>query len=498
MTSTGVVTQQCTCPNYIDGNWDCSGTKSLSARRNPANLNDVVGYAPLSSRDECRRAVKAAYRAANTWRDTPAPARGKLLLSAARALQDEKDALARLITREEGKTLRESGSEIELAIEVLEYFSGEGRRLSGETLPSEKRETFAYTIRQPLGVVGLITPWNFPLAVPVWKIAPSLICGNTVVWKPSRLTPFISHKLTELLAGTGLPPGVLNVVNGSGKEVGHELVEHRSVRGISFTSSFEVGRAINAKAALHGKKVQCETGGKNAIIVLDDADLELAAESTVIGAFGYSGQRCTATSRAIVIDQVADDFLSILLERTRKLRVGDGSHPCTDIGPVADEEQCSRILEYVEMGKREAELVYGGSRLSGDLHDQGYFIAPTIFDRVPPRARVAQEEIFGPVLSVIRVPDPVTALETANDSRYGMAGAVFTQDIRKVLRFVEALECGVVHVNSPTVGGEVQFPFGGVKDTAIGDRELGTTAINFYSELKAVYVNNQYEIARRR
>ena len=493
MSTAAQVKEGITCPNYIDGQWVDSRTGQGLERRNPADLRDLIGHTPLSSREEVDEAVAAAARALPAWRDAPAPARGKIVLRAARLLEEQKDEVARLLTREEGKTLPESAGEVMRSVNILEYTAGEGRRLTGETMPSELPRNFAYTIRQPLGVVGLITPWNFPVAVPVWKIAPALVCGNTVIWKPSELTPFTSRRVVELFVAAGIPPGVLNMVNGAGPEVGDELVKHPMVRAISFTGSSEVGSAIYAQAAVQMKKVQCEMGGKNPVIVLEDADLELAAESTVAGAFGSTGQRCTATSRVVVVDSVADRFVNLLLERTRKLKVGNGAEPGVYVGPSVDDAQFNKVQEYLDIGSREAaSLVCGGKSLRGTpggAYDHGYFTAPTIFDRVPPGARIAQEEIFGPVLSVIRARDFYEAVSMANDIPFGLTASIFTTDASRAFQAAELLECGMVHVNSPTVGGEAHVPFGGIKATGVGERETGSTAIDFYSELKVVYVD---------
>jgi aldehyde dehydrogenase (NAD+) len=404
-------------------------------------------------------------------------------------MNEEKKDLARLLTREEGKTVAESLGEIVRTINILEFNAGDARRLTGETLPSELPNNMVYTIRQPLGVVGLITPWNFPIAVPVWKMAPALVCGNTVVWKPSELTPFISRAVVDIFARAGIPAGVLNMVNGAGEEVGDELVEHPDVRAISFTGSCEVGSLIYAKGAARMKKIQCEMGGKNPVVVLEDADLELAATSTVQGAFGSTGQRCTATSRVIVVEAVADKFVQLLAESARKLKVGNGAEPGTNVGPSVDENQFNKVQEYLAVGKKEGKLVCGGERLRGGAYDRGWFTAPTVFDHVPPDARIAQEEIFGPVLSVVRVRDFDAAIAAANGVRYGLAASVFSTDANRVFQFADRVECGVVHINSPTVGGEAHVPFGGIKATGVGDRETGSTATDFYTELKVVYVD---------
>jgi aldehyde dehydrogenase (NAD+) len=477
------------CPNYVDGQWVQSRSGKTLERRNPANRADLLGATPLSSREEMRKAIAAAKRAFPGWRDTPAPVRGKHVMQAARIMEKQKEELARLMSREEGKTVGEATGEILRTINILEFIAGEARRLTGDTLPSELPLNFAYTIRQPLGVVGLITPWNFPVAVPVWKIAPALVCGNTVVWKPSELTPFTSRHVVEIFAQAGVPAGVLNMVNGAGEEVGDELVEHPDVCALSFTGSTEVGTLIYAKGAKQTKKVQCEMGGKNPVVVLADADLELAATSTVMGAFGSTGQRCTATSRVIVEESIADKFVQMLAERAHKLKVGSGDEPDTSVGPSVDENQFKKVQEYLAIGKKEGKLVCGGERLKGGHYDEGYFTAPTLFDYVRPDARIAQEEIFGPVLSVIRVKDFDEAVAAANNIRYGLAASIFTTDANRIFQFADRIECGIVHINSPTIGGEAHIPFGGIKATGVGEREAGSTAIDFYTELKVVYVD---------
>lgn len=477
------------CPNYVDGEWVESRSGKTLERRNPANHDDLLGLVPLSSRKEIHQAVDAARRACPAWRDTPPPVRGKHVMRAAQIMAEEKEELARLLTREEGKTVSEALGEILRTVNILEYTAGEARRLTGETLPSELPKNLVYTLRQPLGVVGLVTPWNFPVAVPVWKIAPALVCGNTLVWKPSELTPFTSRAIVDIFARAGVPGGVLNMVNGAGEEAGDELVVHPEVRAISFTGSCEVGSLIYAKAARQMKKVQCEMGGKNPVVVLEDADLELAATSTVTGAFGSTGQRCTATSRVVVTEAIADKFVAMLLERTKQLKVGNGAEPGTQVGPSVDETQFNKVQEYLAIGKKEGQLLCGGERLRGAAYDKGYFTAPTLFDRVRPDARIAQEEIFGPVLSVIRVKDFEEAIAVANSIRYGLAASIFSTDANRIFEFADRVECGIAHINSPTVGGEAHVPFGGIKATGVGERETGSTAIDFYTELKVVYVD---------
>jgi alpha-ketoglutaric semialdehyde dehydrogenase len=488
MTATIQVCSDQAFQNFIGGRWVTGANRGV-IRRNPADLDDVIGHVPLTSKAEVSQAVEAALRANEKWQQVPAPARGKLLLRVARLLEERAELVATQLTREEGKTLEESRGEVEMAVKVLEYIAGDGRRLAGETLPSEQCGRFVYTIRQPVGVVGLITPWNFPLAVPIWKIAPALVGGNTVVWKPSRLTPSTSQNVALLFADAGLPDGVLNLVHGAGSEAGSALVEHPAVRAISFTSSFEVGAQIYSQAARLFKKVQCEAGGKNAAIVLPHADLQLAADCVIAGAFRYTGQRCTATSRVIVTDSIAKEFSRMLVERAHSIVVGNGMDAKTFMGPIADELQIKRVAEFLQIGREEGELVCGGSRMTGPAHDRGLFVSPTIFDHVKAEARLAQEEIFGPVLSIIRVAGLSEAISAANANRYGMAASVFSRNTADVFEAAEKLECGVVHINGATIGAEVHVPFGGIKDTGVGEREIGSTAKEFYTELKVVYVN---------
>jgi aldehyde dehydrogenase (NAD+) len=476
--------------NFIDGEWLESAAPQTVPNVNPANTEDVLGLVRPATRAEARRAVEAALAAFRAWRATPAPARGRIINRAARLMEEEKESLARLLTREEGKTLAEARGELQRAINVVEFCAGEARRLNGETIPSELPANFAYTIREPLGVVACITPWNFPVAIPVWKIAPALVAGNTVVFKPSTLTPATAARLVEIFAAAGLPRGVLNLVLGSGAEAGDEIINHRAVRAISFTGSNSVGLRLYEQAARRGAKVQCEMGGKNPVVVMEDADLDLAVEATAQGAFGSTGQRCTATSRAVVVHQIADQFVSRLAARATSLRLGDGADPQTDVGPVVDRNQFETVLRYIDAGREDgAQLVCGGARAEGDRLSRGFFIQPTIFDHVTPDMRIAREEIFGPVLSILRVSDFAEALAVANDCEYGLSSSIFTNDAARIFRFVAEIETGMTHINSPTTGGEAHVPFGGIKATGIGDREQGSTALDFYTELKVVYVD---------
>jgi acyl-CoA reductase-like NAD-dependent aldehyde dehydrogenase len=477
------------CRNYINGEWVASKTTKIVERRNPANTDDVVARIPLSTRQEMKEAIVAAKAAFPAWRDTPAPNRGKILFQAARLMQEQKEELARLLTREEGKALKDSLGEVQRAVNITEFMAGEARRLNGETMTSELPKNFSYTIRQPLGVVGAITPWNFPVAIPVWKIAPALVCGNTVVFKPATLTPLTSMRIVEIFEQAGLPAGVLNLVMGSGRETGDELVTNPHVHGLSFTGSNEVGCKLYSSGAEQLKKIQCEMGGKNPVVVLADADLQLAMESALAGAFASTGQRCTATSRVVIEESVADEFVEMLVERARKYVVGDGLEAGVEMGPSVDETQMKTVLRYIEIGKQEAKLLCGGERLSGARYDKGWFVAPTVFDEVKIESRIAQEEIFGPVLSVIRVKDFDEALAAANSVRYGLSSAIYSTDSNKIFEFVDKIETGMTHVNSPTVGGEAHVPFGGAKESSVGPREVGHAAIDFYTDLKIVYID---------
>src|SRR2546425_7303578 len=476
--------------NFVNGNWVESTSSRLVERRNPANFDDVVGLVNLSNREETRATVQAAAAALPAWRNTPAPVRGRIIGRAAQIMTQRKDELGRMLTREEGKTLSDSSGEILRSINVLDYMAGEGKRIGGEMLPSELPKNFAYTMKQPLGVVACITPWNFPVAIPVWKIAPALVAGNTVVFKPATITPATAVRIVEIFAEAGIPPGVLNLVLGSGSEAGDEIINHPAVKAVSFTGSNEVGIRLYEEVSRRGAKVQCEMGGKNPVIILEDADLDLAVESTAQGAFGSSGQRCTATSRAVVVNDIADEFVERIAKRAGSMRIGDGMDPSTEMGPSVDESQFKTVLKYIDIGREDgATLVCGGSRATGNGLDKGFFVKPTIFDRVTPDMRIAREEIFGPVLSVLRVKDFDEAMQVANDTEYGLSSSIFTNDATRVFRFVDEIETGMTHINSPTTGGEAHIPFGGIKGTGIGDREQGSTALDFYTELKVVYVD---------
>lgn len=476
--------------NYINGKWTMSSGTRVVERRNPADNNDVIGSITLATREEAKQAIAAAQAAFTAWKRTSSISRGKLIMKAAQIMTARINELALLLTREEGKTLAESKGELMRSINVMEFIAGESRTLGGEVLPSELPKNFAYMVRVPLGVVACITPWNFPVAIPVWKIAPALAGGNTVVFKPATTTAFTAMMVVRIFEEAGIPAGVLNMVVGAGSDVGDELVNNPAVRAISFTGSNEVGGGVYSSGARRGIKVQCEMGGKNPIIVLADADLDLAVASTVQGAFGSSGQRCTATSRAIVEETIADEFVARVRKAAEALKVGNGAEPGVIVGPIVDDKQFASVLKYLEIGKQDgATLVCGGGKMSGGAYDRGLFIQPTIFDHVKPTMRIATEEIFGPVLSVIRVKNFEEAMQVANGVAYGLSSAIYTRDASRIFDFVDEIESGIVHINSPTTGGEAHVPFGGMKATGVGQREMGTVALDFFTEIKAVYVD---------
>src|SRR5438874_2729591 len=476
--------------NFIDGKWIESLSSHTVSNINPANTDDVLGTVKQATRDEARGAVESAAQSFPGWRATPAPSRGRIVARAARLLEEHKEELAQILTREEGKTLAESRGELQRSINVAEFCAGESRRMNGETIQSELPANFAYTIKQPLGVVACVTPWNFPVAIPIWKIAPALVAGNTVVFKPATLTPATAVRIVELFAEAGIPPGVLNLVLGSGSEAGDEIINHAAVKAVSFTGSNEVGIRLYEEVSRRGAKVQCEMGGKNPVVILEDADLDLAVESTAQGAFGSSGQRCTATSRAVVVNEIADEFVDRIAKRAGSMRIGDGMDPNTEMGPSVDEAQFKTVLKYIDIGREDgATMVCGGSRATGNGLDKGFFVNPTVFDHVTPDMRIAREEIFGPVLSVLRVKSFDEAMDVANDVIYGLSSSIYTNNVAHIFEFIDRIETGITHVNSATTGGEAQVPFGGMKGTGVGLREQGRVALDFFTELKAVYVD---------
>jgi acyl-CoA reductase-like NAD-dependent aldehyde dehydrogenase len=479
-----------TVKNFIGGTWIASTSGRTVPNINPANTEEILCCTPLSAREEAKAAVASAKEAFVKWRATPAPVRGKLMFNAMNLMQERIEEIAVALTKEEGKILRESRGEVQRSINIMEFAAGEGRRLKGSTIPSEMLNTFIYTLRQPVGVCGLITPWNFPVAVPIWKLAPALVAGNTVVFKPSTYTPLTAVKIVEIFEKAGFPPGVVNLVHGGGKTVGDELVTNPDVSAISFTGSNIVGNAIYTEASKRGIRVQCEMGGKNPIVVLEDADLALAVEGVIQGGFGSTGQRCTAASRVIVERAIAKKFTDLLYSRMQAIRVGDGMNANTDIGPSVEENQMNTVLKYIDIGKSEgAHLLKGGQRMTDEEHKKGYFVEPALFNNVTMNMRIAQEEIFGPVVSIIEAKDFDDAVILANNVKYGLSASLYSQDMAAILKFAERAEVGKVHINTPTIGGEAQAPFGGIKATGIGPRECGSEAFEFYTETKVVYVD---------
>ena len=475
--------------NLINGKWIDSGSGETFANINPADRDDIVGNFQDSTVADIEAAVAAAQQARSGWRALGAPRRGEILARAARLIERDLEKIAAGLTREEGKTLPEARGETARAVQIFDYFAGEGRRLSGETTPSEFGRTLLYTVREPLGVVGLITPWNFPVAIPAWKLAPALVSGNTVVLKPASGAPLTALNIVRALEEAGLPAGVLNFVTGSGSVAGVGLVASGAVAGVSFTGSDTVGCGIYALVTGRGGKAQCEMGGKNPLIVLADADIDKAVELAINGAMWSTGQKCTATSRAIVHQSVVEEFTEKLLAGVADIRVGNGAEPETQVGPSIDETQLQTVLRYIDIGKEEgARLLAGGERLTDPPLDRGFFVAPTVFGDVTPQMRIAQEEIFGPVLAIIAVADFEEAMQVANSVRFGLSASICTRDLTRAMEFIDRIEAGLVHVNSPTVGAEVQVPFGGMKDSSTGTREQGRVAIDFYTEIKTVYL----------
>jgi aldehyde dehydrogenase (NAD+) len=483
--------------NYINGEWVESASGKAFENRNPANTEELVGMFPASTAGEVDTAVDAAQAAFEGWRLTPAPKRAEILFRAAETLVRRKEELARDMTREMGKILSETRGDVQEAIDMTYYMAGEGRRLFGQTMPSELPNKFAMSTRQPLGVCALITPWNFPMAIPSWKIMPALVCGNTVVIKPAEDTPLSTYSLVQILSEAGVPRGVVNIVNGGGPEVGEPLVRRDGVAAVSFTGSSEVGRIVNEVCAPKLRPCHLEMGGKNILIVLKDANLDLAIAGAVWGGFGTSGQRCTAASRVAIEKAIYREFVGKFIERVKALRVGDGLDPTTDMGPCINREQLEKVMRYVEIGKNEgAKLLTGGNRLNGGVWQHGWFHEPTVFGDCDPKMRVAQEEIFGPVVALLPVEDFDQAIEIANGVQYGLSASIYTRDVNKAFQALRDLHTGIAYVNAPTIGAEVHLPFGGTKQTGNGHREAGTAAIEFYSEWKTLYVDYSDRLQR--
>jgi alpha-ketoglutaric semialdehyde dehydrogenase len=476
--------------NFIDGEWVESVTGETFEDRNPADTREVVAIFQKSGKADVDAAVDAAKRAFLKWRLVPAPRRAELLYRAAEILLERKEEFSRDMTREMGKVIKETRGDVQEAIDSAYYMAGEGRRLFGPTTPSELPNKFAMAVRQPLGVCGMITPWNFPMAIPSWKLLPALVCGNTCVIKPAQDTPLSTFNLVRALTDAGIPKGVVNVVTGFGSSVGTPLTEHPEIRAISLTGSSEVGRIVGTTAAKTFKHCSLELGGKNPMIVLDDANLDLAIEGGLWGAFGTTGQRCTATSRIIVQKGVYNEFVERLVDRAKTLKIGNGLDESIDMGPAINESQLTTDLKYVGIGKDEgAKLLCGGNRLDSGEYQHGWFMQPTVFGDVDRKMRIAQEEIFGPVVSVMPCEGLEDAISIANDIEYGLSSSIYTRDVNRAFQAMRDLYAGITYINAPTIGAEVHLPFGGVKATGNGHREGGIGAIDFYSEWKAVYVD---------
>jgi acyl-CoA reductase-like NAD-dependent aldehyde dehydrogenase len=476
--------------NYIDGKWVDARSGKTFENRNPAHWDELIGTFPLSGKEEVDEAVKAARSAFESWRLIPAPKRGDILKKVGDIMTARKEEIANQMTREMGKVLLETRGDVQEGIDTAYYAASEGRRLFGHTVPSELPNKFNMAMRVPIGVAAIITPWNFPMAIPTWKIFPALLCGNTVVFKAASDTPATATTLVEILLEAGVPPGVINIVHGGGTEVGIALVEHPEVDLISFTGSTGVGKRISEIASKTLKRVSLELGGKNAQIVMEDANLELALEGVLWGAFGTTGQRCTATSRLIIHEKVYDKFISMVADHAKKLRVGDGLKDNVDVGPCVNKKQREIVDEYVKIGMAEgAKLLSGGKPAQGDGLSNGWFYEPTVLGDVTPSMRVAKEEIFGPVLSVIKVKSLDEAIAVSNNTMYGLSSSIYTQNINNAFKAIRDIKAGITYVNSPTIGAEAHMPFGGVKETGNGHREGGWTVYEFFSEWKTVYVD---------
>jgi aldehyde dehydrogenase (NAD+) len=475
--------------NFIGGEWIDASTGETFESLSPAT-GEHIGTFPKSAAEDVDRAVAAAKEAYASWRLVPAPRRGEIVFRFAALVAEHKQELAELMSREMGKVLTEAGGDVQEAVDMSYYMAGEGRRLYGQTTPSELPDKFNMSVRTPIGVVGVITPWNFPIAIPSWKIVPALVCGNTVVFKPANDTPALGERFVELLVEAGVPDGVVNVVHGYGRDVGDRIVRHPDVPVVTLTGSRETGVAVLKAAADNLKHVHLELGGKNGIVVMEDADLDLAAEGILWSAFGTSGQRCTAASRVIVHEQVYDALAGRLVTAAEKMRLGPGWEPDTDVGPVINKAALEKIHSYTEIGRDEgAKLLTGGEVATGNGLDRGHFYRPTIFGDVEPQMRIAQEEIFGPTTALIRVRDLDEAIAVANGIRFGLSSSIFTADVNRAFRAMRDLEAGITYVNAGTIGAEVHLPFGGTKDTGNGHREAGQAALDVFTEWKSIYVD---------
>ncbi|MBO9606482.1 MAG: aldehyde dehydrogenase family protein [Paenibacillaceae bacterium] len=483
------MTEAKTYVNYIGGEWKPCASGRTEGSVNPADAREVVGYVQLSDAADLNEAAAAAKKAAPAWRKLAAPARGDILFRIANALERRLDEIAETMTREMGKTLPEAKGETARGVAILRYYAGEGMRKTGDVIPSTDSEALMFTTRAPLGVVGVISPWNFPVAIPIWKIAPALIYGNTVVFKPAQETSVTAAKVVECFHEAGLPAGVLNLVIGRGSAVGQAIIDHPDINGITFTGSEQTGKHVGQGALARGAKYQLEMGGKNPVVVLEDADLDLAVDATISGGLKSTGQKCTATSRVIVQSGVYEAFRAKLVDKVKKLRVGNGLDASTWMGPCASQSQLNTVLDYIAKGKEEgAELLCGGGRVTEGELANGFYVEPTVFDGVTREMTIAREEIFGPVLALIKVDTVDEAIEAANDSRYGLSASIFTRNIGGMLNFVQNMDAGLVRINAESAGVELQAPFGGMKMSSSHSREQGQAAIEFYTGIKTVFV----------
>lgn len=475
--------------NFINGQWVDGDAGELQVL-NPADQDQLLSRFSMASTDQTQQALQAAQDAFQGWRQTPPPQRARIVRKALQIAEEREDQIARDMCLEAGKVLSDARGEVMKGCNLLEFYAGEGLRFMGDAAPSELANNLLFTKREPLGAVSIITPWNFPWAIPCWKIAPALVAGNTIVFKPASFTPLSAYHLAKCFEDAGLPPGVLNLVVGSGSKVGNELIHADKVCGISFTGSNEVGKQIEKAASERGTKLCCELGGKNPCVVMADADLDAALAGVLKGAFGASGQRCTATSRLIVEESIADEFAARVAEGANALKVGPGINDDVDMGPVIDQSQLDTVLGFIESGHKDGfKLLSGGERVTENGLDKGFFVRPTVFDHVDQNSYLAQEEVFGPVLSIIRAKNYEEAVEMANNTKYGLSSSIYTRNINKAMRFTDDIEAGMVHINSPTLGGEAQVPFGGIKASGIGDREMAKEGLHFFTELKTVFLD---------
>jgi alpha-ketoglutaric semialdehyde dehydrogenase len=484
-----VQTEVKTFLNYINGEWVASASNEVSSSINPANRNEVVGYLQKSTKADLDAAVAAAKAAQTKWRKMSGTARGELLYKVANIIESRLDDIAETMTREMGKTFPEAKGETARGVAILRYYAGEGMRKVGDVIPSSDPEALMFTSRVPLGVVGVITPWNFPVAIPIWKLAPALIYGNVVILKPAGEAAVTAAKVVECFAEAGFPAGVVNFVTGSGSVIGQGIIDHPGISGITFTGSDNVGKQVALGAVARGAKFQLEMGGKNPVIVANDADLDQAVEQTINGGLRSTGQKCTATSRVIVQSEIYEAFKEKLVAKVRELKVGHGLHSDTWMGPCSSESQLNTVLSYIEKGKQEgATLIHGGNRLTNNGLENGFFVEPTLFENVNTKMAIAQEEIFGPVLALIKVDTIEEALEVANDVQFGLSASIFTKNIGNMLSFINDMEAGLVRINAESAGVELQAPFGGMKLSSSGSREQGEAAKEFYTAIKTVFV----------